>query len=195
MAEKLAHDLEWIADRSVPLYLRTLVSTGDPRARADASRGGSAERLRRRGSPGSRPGSAAAPPCRSRSSPASITAWSRIAAASIRAVELGAGGASARAGERAGRRGRARRRTSPAASSRSTWCVIVAPSRWTWLASAAWLIACRRRRARSARSSFRASRRRRERRPRRRSRIAFAVKTSCRPSGSQRSPAAPSPSR
>src|ERR687886_1603442 len=28
MAEKLAHDLEWIADRSVPLYLRTLASTG-----------------------------------------------------------------------------------------------------------------------------------------------------------------------
>jgi lipopolysaccharide/colanic/teichoic acid biosynthesis glycosyltransferase len=28
MAEKLAHDLELIADRSVPLYLRTLVSTG-----------------------------------------------------------------------------------------------------------------------------------------------------------------------
>jgi lipopolysaccharide/colanic/teichoic acid biosynthesis glycosyltransferase len=28
MAEKLAHDLEWIADRSVLLYLRTLVSTG-----------------------------------------------------------------------------------------------------------------------------------------------------------------------
>ncbi len=27
MAEKLAHDLEWIADRSVPLYLRTLVTT------------------------------------------------------------------------------------------------------------------------------------------------------------------------
>jgi len=27
MAEKLAHDLEWIADRSVPLYLRTLLST------------------------------------------------------------------------------------------------------------------------------------------------------------------------
>jgi lipopolysaccharide/colanic/teichoic acid biosynthesis glycosyltransferase len=27
MAEKLAHDLEWIADRSVPLYLRTLFST------------------------------------------------------------------------------------------------------------------------------------------------------------------------
>jgi lipopolysaccharide/colanic/teichoic acid biosynthesis glycosyltransferase len=27
MAEKLAHDLEWIADRSVPLYLRTLSST------------------------------------------------------------------------------------------------------------------------------------------------------------------------
>jgi len=26
-AEKLAHDLEWIADRSVPLYLRTLVAT------------------------------------------------------------------------------------------------------------------------------------------------------------------------
>src|SRR6266542_2095899 len=28
MAEKLAHDLEWIADRSVPLYLRTLTATG-----------------------------------------------------------------------------------------------------------------------------------------------------------------------
>ncbi len=27
MAEKLAHDLEWIADRSVRLYVRTLVST------------------------------------------------------------------------------------------------------------------------------------------------------------------------
>jgi len=27
MAEKLAHDMEWIADRSVPLYIRTLVST------------------------------------------------------------------------------------------------------------------------------------------------------------------------
>jgi lipopolysaccharide/colanic/teichoic acid biosynthesis glycosyltransferase len=27
MAEKLAHDLEWIADRSVPLYLRTLGTT------------------------------------------------------------------------------------------------------------------------------------------------------------------------
>jgi lipopolysaccharide/colanic/teichoic acid biosynthesis glycosyltransferase len=28
MAEKLAHDLEWIADRSVPLYLRTMLVTG-----------------------------------------------------------------------------------------------------------------------------------------------------------------------
>jgi hypothetical protein len=28
MSEKLAHDLEWIADRSVRLYLRTLWSTG-----------------------------------------------------------------------------------------------------------------------------------------------------------------------
>jgi lipopolysaccharide/colanic/teichoic acid biosynthesis glycosyltransferase len=28
MAEKLAHDLEWIADRSVGLYLRTLGATG-----------------------------------------------------------------------------------------------------------------------------------------------------------------------
>jgi lipopolysaccharide/colanic/teichoic acid biosynthesis glycosyltransferase len=27
MEEKLAHDLEWIADRSVRLYLRTLAST------------------------------------------------------------------------------------------------------------------------------------------------------------------------
>jgi lipopolysaccharide/colanic/teichoic acid biosynthesis glycosyltransferase len=28
MAEKLAHDLEWIADRSVRLYLRTVFATG-----------------------------------------------------------------------------------------------------------------------------------------------------------------------
>jgi len=28
MAEKLAHDLEWIADRSVRLYLRTIIATG-----------------------------------------------------------------------------------------------------------------------------------------------------------------------
>jgi hypothetical protein len=28
MAEKLAHDLEWIADRSVGLYIRTLAATG-----------------------------------------------------------------------------------------------------------------------------------------------------------------------
>jgi lipopolysaccharide/colanic/teichoic acid biosynthesis glycosyltransferase len=28
MEEKLAHDLEWIADRNVPLYLRTLAATG-----------------------------------------------------------------------------------------------------------------------------------------------------------------------
>ena len=28
MAEKLSHDLEWIADRSVLLYLRTLFATG-----------------------------------------------------------------------------------------------------------------------------------------------------------------------
>jgi hypothetical protein len=28
MAEKLAHDLEWIADRSVRLYLRTVLVTG-----------------------------------------------------------------------------------------------------------------------------------------------------------------------
>jgi lipopolysaccharide/colanic/teichoic acid biosynthesis glycosyltransferase len=28
MAEKLAHDMEWIADRSVGLYLRTLAATG-----------------------------------------------------------------------------------------------------------------------------------------------------------------------
>jgi hypothetical protein len=27
MAEKLAHDLEWIADRSIRLYLRTLAVT------------------------------------------------------------------------------------------------------------------------------------------------------------------------
>jgi hypothetical protein len=28
MGEKLAHDLEWIADRSVGLYLRTVTATG-----------------------------------------------------------------------------------------------------------------------------------------------------------------------
>jgi hypothetical protein len=28
MGEKLAHDLEWIADRSVRLYLSTVVRTG-----------------------------------------------------------------------------------------------------------------------------------------------------------------------
>ena len=28
MAEKLAHDLEWVADRSAPLYLRTITATG-----------------------------------------------------------------------------------------------------------------------------------------------------------------------
>lgn len=28
MVEKLAHDMEWIADRSVPLYVRTLAATG-----------------------------------------------------------------------------------------------------------------------------------------------------------------------
>ncbi|HEY3183854.1 MAG TPA: sugar transferase [Gaiellaceae bacterium] len=38
MAEKLAHDLEWIADRSVPLYLRTLISTGVRVVRQSVSR-------------------------------------------------------------------------------------------------------------------------------------------------------------
>jgi lipopolysaccharide/colanic/teichoic acid biosynthesis glycosyltransferase len=28
MADKLAHDLEYVADRSLRLYLRTLVATG-----------------------------------------------------------------------------------------------------------------------------------------------------------------------
>jgi hypothetical protein len=28
MGEKLAHDLEWIADRSVRLYLHTVLATG-----------------------------------------------------------------------------------------------------------------------------------------------------------------------
>ena len=40
MAEKLAHDLEWIADRSVRLYMRTLVSTGI-RVLGQTFRGGS----------------------------------------------------------------------------------------------------------------------------------------------------------
>ncbi len=38
MAEKLAHDLEWIADRSVPLYLRTLTATAG-RVMAQSVRG------------------------------------------------------------------------------------------------------------------------------------------------------------
>ncbi len=40
MAEKLSHDLEWIADRSVRLYLRTLASTGI-RVLGQTLRGGS----------------------------------------------------------------------------------------------------------------------------------------------------------
>jgi lipopolysaccharide/colanic/teichoic acid biosynthesis glycosyltransferase len=44
MAEKLAHDLEWIADRSVRLYLRTVFATGwrvlKQSMRGLASRGG-----------------------------------------------------------------------------------------------------------------------------------------------------------
>jgi lipopolysaccharide/colanic/teichoic acid biosynthesis glycosyltransferase len=40
MAEKLSHDLEWIADRSVPLYLRTLASTA-VRVLGQTLRGGS----------------------------------------------------------------------------------------------------------------------------------------------------------
>jgi lipopolysaccharide/colanic/teichoic acid biosynthesis glycosyltransferase len=39
MEEKLAHDLEWIADRSVPLYLRTLVATGWRVLRQSVGRG------------------------------------------------------------------------------------------------------------------------------------------------------------
>jgi lipopolysaccharide/colanic/teichoic acid biosynthesis glycosyltransferase len=38
MAEKLAHDLEWIADRSVRLYLRTVIVTGVRVLRQTASR-------------------------------------------------------------------------------------------------------------------------------------------------------------
>jgi len=40
MAEKLSHDLEWLADRSVRLYLRTLASTGI-RVLGQTLRGGS----------------------------------------------------------------------------------------------------------------------------------------------------------
>ena len=40
MAEKLAHDLEWIADRSIPLYVRTLASTAI-RVLGQTFRGGS----------------------------------------------------------------------------------------------------------------------------------------------------------
>ncbi|HET8605940.1 MAG TPA: sugar transferase, partial [Gaiellaceae bacterium] len=38
MEEKLAHDLEWIADRSVPLYLRTLAATAWRVARQSVGR-------------------------------------------------------------------------------------------------------------------------------------------------------------
>ena len=38
MAEKLAHDLEWIADRSVPLYLRTLDRDRLPNRRPDRAK-------------------------------------------------------------------------------------------------------------------------------------------------------------
>jgi lipopolysaccharide/colanic/teichoic acid biosynthesis glycosyltransferase len=38
MADKLSHDLEWIADRSVPLYLRTLSATGVRVVRQSVSR-------------------------------------------------------------------------------------------------------------------------------------------------------------
>ena len=47
MAEKLAHDLEWVADRSLTLYLRTLFITG-VRVLKQVFRGGSAD-------PGERP--------------------------------------------------------------------------------------------------------------------------------------------
>jgi lipopolysaccharide/colanic/teichoic acid biosynthesis glycosyltransferase len=40
MAEKLAHDLEWIADRSVRLYLRTMIVTGARVIRQTFSRSG-----------------------------------------------------------------------------------------------------------------------------------------------------------
>src|SRR5665213_2071644 len=43
MAEKLAHDLEWIADRSVRLYLRTVLATGWRVLRQSLRRPGRAE--------------------------------------------------------------------------------------------------------------------------------------------------------
>ena len=50
MAEKLAHDMEWIADRSVGLYLRTLFATGWRVLRQSLRRGGptDARRVMRR---------------------------------------------------------------------------------------------------------------------------------------------------
>jgi lipopolysaccharide/colanic/teichoic acid biosynthesis glycosyltransferase len=58
MAEKLAHDLEWIADRSVRLYLRTLAATAwrvlRQFARALIRRPGARPPDRGRGAPGSR---------------------------------------------------------------------------------------------------------------------------------------------
>ena len=48
MAEKLAHDLEWIADRSVPLYLRTLIATAAARRSRQSRAAGSSRRQRPR---------------------------------------------------------------------------------------------------------------------------------------------------
>ena len=66
MAEKLAHDLEWIADRSVPLYLRTLAIDRRAGAPPDVPRAATARPLRgfparARRFPRVRPGRASVP--------------------------------------------------------------------------------------------------------------------------------------
>ena len=126
MAEKLAHDLEWIADRSVRLYLRTLVSTGF-RVLGQTS-GREREHLAPRGSPGWSRARAGAPPSRRRRAPPSPPSEAGSPPpSSAHAARRPAGVSSSRRTRRSA--GSGIRRTRPAASSRSTWWVIVAPSR------------------------------------------------------------------
>ena len=85
MAEKLAHDLEWIADRSVRLYLRTLFVTG-VRVLAQVVRTPSPRLLACAGSAGSPAAAAPSTPsgsaaCRRRSSTAGPTPRARTSTA------------------------------------------------------------------------------------------------------------------
>ncbi len=112
MAEKLAHDLEWIADRSVRLYLRTVVATGwrvlrqsvrGSRIAAAADRGCAAPRRGRRGRVArAAPGARAAPARRCRRRHAEVDRRSRSAS-------FAGSARSARTWCASGFRGRARR--------------------------------------------------------------------------------------